>query len=58
MSADGMDCIVGQSLDGLSFSLGSIFVPTFPLDRDNTVLIFFKKNIKVLFNSITHLLYN
>jgi hypothetical protein len=29
---------VGQSLDGLSFSLCSIFVPTFPLDRDNSRL--------------------
>jgi hypothetical protein len=29
---------VGQSLDGLSFSLCSIFLPAFPLDRDNSGL--------------------
>jgi hypothetical protein len=40
VSADGMDLIVGHSLDGLSFNLCSIFVPAFPLDRDNSELIF------------------
>jgi hypothetical protein len=32
--------MVGRSLDGLSFSLCSIFVPAFPLDRDNSGLNF------------------
>jgi hypothetical protein len=30
-----MDHTLGQSLDDLSFTLCSIFVPTFPLDRNN-----------------------
>ena len=34
MSAHGMDPKVGQSLDGLSFSLCPIFVSAFPLDRN------------------------
>jgi hypothetical protein len=29
---------MGQSLDGLFFSLCSIFVPAFPLDRDDSGL--------------------
>jgi hypothetical protein len=37
VSVDGMDLKVGQSLDGLSFSICSIFfVPAFPLDRNNS----------------------
>jgi hypothetical protein len=32
---------VGQSLDGLSFSLCFIFVPSFPLDKNNSGLKFF-----------------
>jgi hypothetical protein len=32
----GMDPKVGRSLDGLSFSLCSIFVPAFSLDRNNS----------------------
>jgi hypothetical protein len=31
-----MDNKLGQSLDGLSFRLGSIFVPVFPLARNNS----------------------
>jgi hypothetical protein len=38
VSADGMDPKVGQVLDGLSFSLSSIFAPAFPLDRNNSGL--------------------
>jgi hypothetical protein len=38
----GIDPKLGGSLDGLSFSLCSIFVPVFPLDRNNSVLKFFK----------------
>jgi hypothetical protein len=34
----GMNAKLGQSLDGLSFSLCSIFVPEFPLDRNNSGL--------------------
>jgi hypothetical protein len=30
--------MVGQSLDGLTFSFWSIYVPEFPLDRDNSGL--------------------
>ena len=33
-----MDLTVGQSLDGLSYSLRSIFVPAFPLQTDNSGL--------------------
>ena len=33
---------MGQSLDGLSFSLCSLFVPAFPLDRSNSGLIFLR----------------
>lgn len=32
-----MDPQLGQSLDGLFFSLCSIFVPTFLLDRNNSL---------------------
>ena len=42
MSVDGMDHMVGESLDGLSSSLCFIFVSTFPLDRDNSGLKFFR----------------
>ena len=35
VSADKMDLMVEQSLDGLSFCQCSIFVPPFPLDRNN-----------------------
>ena len=42
MSADGIDHTVGWCLDGLSFSLCSIFVPAFPLDRDNSRLKIFR----------------
>ena len=38
-----MDPKLGQSLDGLSFSLCSIFVPSFPLGRNN----FESKNLKM-----------
>ena len=37
-----MDHKVGWSLDGLSFSLCSIFVPAFPLDRDDSGLKHFR----------------
>jgi hypothetical protein len=37
-----MDFRVGQSLDGLTFSLCSIFVLEFPLDRDNSALKVFR----------------
>jgi hypothetical protein len=42
VSVDGMDPTVGRSLDGLFFSLCSIFVLAFPLDRDNYELNFFR----------------
>jgi hypothetical protein len=38
VSVEGMDRTVGPYLDGLSFSLCSIFVPAFLLDRDNSGL--------------------
>jgi hypothetical protein len=34
--ARGMDTKLGWSLDGLSFNLCSIFVPTYSLDRNNS----------------------
>jgi hypothetical protein len=37
VSADGMDPKVARSLDGLPFSLCSIFLPAFPLVRNNSV---------------------
>ena len=40
---DGMDHKLGQSLGGLSFSLCSILVPAFHLDRNNSEL----KNLKM-----------
>ena len=38
VSADGIDTQVWQSLHGLPFSICSIFVPEFPLDRNNAGL--------------------
>jgi hypothetical protein len=38
VSVDGMDCRVGQSLDGLPSSICSTFGPVFPLDRNNSGL--------------------
>ena len=42
MSVDRIHAKVWQSLDGLSFSLCSIFVPAFPLDRNNSGLKFLR----------------
>jgi hypothetical protein len=39
---DGMDLMMEWPLDGLSLSLCSVFVPAFPLDRENSGLKFFK----------------
>jgi hypothetical protein len=38
VSTDGIDNMVRRSLGGLSFSLCSIFVPEFPLDRNSSEL--------------------
>jgi hypothetical protein len=36
MSVHGMDPNLGSSLEGLSFSFYSIFVPAFPLDKNKS----------------------